>query len=244
MTLGVSTDQLSSIEALFQQYLQSVVETSSTTARLEYLPATVQDTEPKTFVADIKSSDSSQDKVILKPTTPLLYSYLALSLDNAEFICHELDEPDPLKSILYTNDAPLIRSLFSASQERQQRLDNTSLISGKFSPVPLGWLPIFVLRGCGLSSLDDFAMQYPDLAKQKRYREATVKLLVSKYLFLGIPEVLDMILFLIKTWLLWTCARTLIDCLSTEPSQWASKGARLVLRLTIAHVFWLTGQVL
>ena len=211
---------------------------------LEYIPATVQDTEPKTFVADIKSSDSSQDKVILKPTTPLFYSYLALSLDNAEFISHELDEPDPLKSILYTTDAPLIRSLFSASQERQQRLDTTSLIPKKLSPVPLRWLPIFVLRGCGLSSLDKFAMQYSDSAKRKRYREAAVKLLVSKHIFFGLPEVLDMIVFILKNWLLWICARTLIDCLSTEPSQWASKGARLVLRLTIAHVFWLTGQVL
>lgn len=244
MTLQTSTDQLSSIAEIFQEYLRSLVETSSALARLEYVPATVQDPDPKTFVPNIKSSDPLRDKVKFKPTTPVFYSYLALSLDNAEFICHELDEPDPLKSILYTTDTHLIRSLFSASPERQQRPDSTSLILEKFSLVLLQWLPIFLFRGCGMSSLDKFAMQYPDTAKRKRYREATVKLLVSKYLCFGIPEVLDMVLFLIKTWLLWMCARTLIDWLSTEPSQWASKGARLVVRLTIAHVFWLTGQVL
>lgn len=229
---------------LFQEYLRSLVETSSTLARLEYLPATVEDADPKTFVPDMKSSDSFRDKVVLKPTTPLFYSRLAMSLDNAEFICLELDEPDPLKSILYTSDASLIRSLFRACQKKQQRPESTSFISGKFSPVPFRWLPIFLLRGCGLSSLDYFAMQYPDSAKRKRYREATVKLLVSKYLLLGLPEVLDMILFLVKTWLLWTCAGTLISCLRTEWSQWASKRLGLVLRLTAAHAFWLIGQVL
>ena len=243
MTLSTPTDQLSSIAAIFQEYLRSLVETSSALARLEYLPATVQDPDPKIFVSKIKSSDPPRDKVNFKPTTPLFYSYLALSLDNAEFISQKLDEPDPLKSILYTTDAPLLRSLFSASQERQKRLDSASVISETFSLARLQWLPIFLFRGCGMSSLDKFAMQFPDFARQKRYREATVKLLVSKHLFFGIPEVLDMILFLIKTWLLWICARALIDCLSTEPSQWSSKGARLVLRLTIAHVFWLTGQV-
>ena len=244
MTLKTSTDQPSSIAAIFQEYLRSLVETSSTLASLEYIPATVQDPYPKTFIPNIKSSDPPQNKIILKPTTPQFYSYLALSLNNAELICHELDEPDPLKFILYTTDASLIRSLFSESQESQQRLDSTSFISGKWSLATLRWLPIFLLRGCGLSSLDYFAMQYADSAKQKRYREATAKFLVSKYLFFGIPEVLDMILFLIKTWLLWTCAGTLISCLGTEPSRWASEGASLALRLTIAHVFWLTGQVL
>ena len=197
----------SSIESVFQGYLKQCIEDSPTALCVKYESATMNDPSSKIYTSRIQDSETtSNDLINFKPTTPFFYTNLALASHVTDFIKSTLQCTDPLKTILYTNHPNLVQASFAYKEEQTPIHLKSPLSSPR-------WLSVYLLRGFQLSDLDVYAMTNPHDIKSADYRSAILKLLVAKYLTFGFVEVLDLALWLVKTWLLWQCLESLFEVL-------------------------------
>ena len=196
------------VASIFEDYLRSTIEDQSLPMRLEYQPATLDNPRSIILVSIPRRPDvTCKESVIFKLTTPLFYTNLALSNNTADFILSTLKCQDPLKSVLYTNHPDRIQTLFV------KKGDETCVLPRLPSWERIRWLPIYLLRGLKMSDLDMYSMAHSSKTKPREYRRVIFKLLVAKYLTLGFVEMIDLGLWLVRTWLLWQCLEGLADVL-------------------------------
>ncbi|KAL9126276.1 MAG: hypothetical protein Q9217_004649 [Psora testacea] len=232
------------IAYIFQDFLRVRISQSSLPFALKYTPATVEDPATKIFrPQSLPSGAPSPDPVILQPTTPLFYTSLALSNDISKYLELALQCSDPLKSTVYTNNPPLLQSIII----RHLQKPLVSLYQHNvYSRLPLStrlrWLPIRFLRHWHLSALDWHVIHSPDPVRRDRYRRATLKLLVAKYLAFGVVEIVDVILWLVKAWLLWQHLEAFSEWLVGDWN-WSlvAQDLGLTLRFAGVHLWWLMG---
>ena len=196
---------------MFQDYLENCVKYSSLPLPLEYQSDTPEGPKIKVFAPKhIESSSTAKDFVIFKPTTPLFYTKLALSNHTSKFISSIVHCSDPLISIFHTNHPDLLQTLFSKGDTQKFLFDRV------LSSTQLRWLPSSLLRGFRTSHLDRYAMAHANSAKANEYRKAVTKLLVARYCVFGFVEVLDFILWCVRTWLLWQCLEGSVELLMRD----------------------------
>ena len=122
----------------------------------------------------------------------------------------------------------------------------------------LGWLPIHLLRqlsshshNYSFSDLDATAMHLTqtDAPMVRAYRKTVLKLLVSDYVAFGIPNAIDVVLWVVRIWLCWRCVRS-FDGMA---GLWDAYGqgrlsgnevGKVMMGFMGVHLWWGLGEVL
>ena len=122
----------------------------------------------------------------------------------------------------------------------------------------LGWLPIHFLRQLSFhshnhasSDLDATAMHLAqsDAPTVRAYRKSVLKLLVSDYVAFGMPNVIDVMLWIVRIWLCWRCVESfdlmagLWDAYGQRPLN-GSEVVKVIMGCMGVHIWWGLGAVL
>ena len=133
-----------------------------------------------------------------------------------------------------------------------------SLTADKESLNRLGWLPVQILRQLSshspnntLSDLDATAMHLTqtDAPTVRAYRKSVLKLLVSDYVAFGMPNVIDVVLWVVRIWLCWCCVRSfdgmagLWDAYGQGRLSVSELGKVMTGCLGV-HLWWVLGELL
>lgn len=121
----------------------------------------------------------------------------------------------------------------------------------------LRWIPIHLLRRLppssshpsSLSDLDGSAahLSITDAPKARAYRKAVIKMLVSDYVALGTPALIDAALWAVRLWLCWRCVLSFdgLVGLCDGRAEWSVNGvAKVVIGCLGVHLWWALGEVL
>ena len=122
----------------------------------------------------------------------------------------------------------------------------------------LGWLPIHLLRQLSshshnytFSDLDVTAMHLTqtDAPTVRAYRKSVLKLLVSDYTAFGMPNVIDVVLWVARIWLCWLCVRSFDEMAGLWDTYGqgrlsVSEVGKAVMGCMGVHLWWGLGEVL
>ena len=144
------------------------------------------------------------------------------------------------------------------SQHKPSPFEPLSLIADKELLHRLGWLPICLLRqlpshshNYPFSDLDATAMHLTqtDAPTVRAYRKSVLKLLMSDYVAFGLPNVIDVVLWVVRIWLCWRCVRSfdgmagLWDAYGRGRLS-VSEVGKVVMGCMGVHLWWGLGEIL
>ena len=98
-----------------------------------------------------------------------------------------------------------------------------------------------------LSDLDWYAINRASSAKSDAYRRATIKLLASDFLTLGVPEVIDVAIWVMRVSLCWIYVIVLGELLARRGNTWSGSAYDMLLVASSflgLHMWWGLGQLI
>ncbi len=208
-----------------------------------------------------------------KITSPLFYAQVARCSSIFEYIKAALSKPDPETATFHTSHPDLLTQAFeeapnaftlsntwpwrnAASADKDTLLPDVSPLAPTSSLSRLRWVPIHLFRRLpspshhyALSDLDACAVHLSstDAQKGRAYRKAVPKMLLSDYVALGMPAVIDAALWVIRIWLCWLCVQSfdgLVGLCNGHRRLNVAEVGKVAMGCLGAHLWWGLGEVL
>lgn len=209
----------SAIASVFQDHLESMVQHSTSEVAIKYVSAVGERSEQMFRSGSLPRDSMSEKFAVFEPMTPLFYAKLARAADQSKFLTTEIQISGELKSTLHTtNPATILKVVQGISPSCPSgfiAFKRLSLLER------LRWWPLRIFRTLSyigarrdtpyssLTPLDWCAINSSDKVKRNVYRRAVTKYLLSDYVSSGMSEIIDLIAWLIRTWLCWWCGLAL-----------------------------------
>jgi DUF1365 family protein len=230
------TSDEKAIAAVFREHLKALVEESDLPASLEFLPGIATMSSEETFTPRSLPStpDTQQTPLLFKVTTPLFYSEISRHTNISTYLKSVLASPDPKPATFHTSDPDALTQLFDRYL--------LSSVNSSHSRLPLlanlRWTLVHQLRRLPaqadrLSRLDKTAISIhdTDATKERAYRRALLKLLLSDYIALGQPMVIDAMAWMFRLWLCWVCVQSFERLLVISRDIWQTTMNKLFMMI-------------
>lgn len=215
-----------------------------------------------------------QGSVAFKITSPLFYDQISRCPSVSKYVEVALSKPDAGTATFHTSHPELLAKIFKQPSSVIELFKmwpwwNVSLVEASrmlwetsFLPPPtsllhrLRWLPIHLLRrlpsqshNAALSDLDTCAVHLltTDAPKARAYRKAVLKMLLSEYVALGSPAVIDIALWIARIWLCWLCVLSfdgLVGLCNGDARFTMAEVAKVVMGCLGVHLWWGLGEML
>ena len=192
------------IALLYLDWFRSVVKCSPLPLSVRY-DSTVFG-QPNEYLLESEAASTNEarpEPILFKPTTPLFSSKLALANDTYKFVLSCLDCTDPLQSIIFTERPSDLRRIFSKGDKSTKPIlagPRSAMIQKLMNH--FRWSLIRLLRGLRVSELDDYAMNQADVVLSFQYQIATLKILFAYQFAFGCVEIITVLGWCIRIWLL------------------------------------------
>ena len=215
-----------------------------------------------------------QGSVTFKITSPLFYDQISRCPSVSEYVEVALSKPDPGTATFHTSHPGLLAKILKEPPSVIKPFkmwpwwnvsldDSPSVLWKTYSVLPpisllnrLRWLPIHLLRrlpspshNSALSDLDSCAVHLPatDAPKARAYRKAVLKMLFSEYIAFGTPAVIDIALWILRTWLCWLCVLSfdgLVGLCNGDSRFTVAEVAKVAMGCLGVHLWWGLGEML
>jgi hypothetical protein len=217
------------LETVFRMYLRDLVEKSTFSIAVKYIPSGLANSEVETFTsAAARRETADPPETELRILTPLFYSrfagyahdFEAMFCEMAESCTVRVSQPDVLPKIFLKKASPPLRATtfsdfvaFKAIHRLRVRPTaiKRPLTSADAVMRPPRNTQVTDIREFRMSSMDAFVLNQPDPRITSMYKSALIRLFIADRMVLGSVELLDWIEFTFRL----IAARTLAGLFQT-----------------------------
>lgn len=194
------------IEALFRRYLQHLVENGERPVKVAYTPAGLLDTGTETLMSPSAQLSPTVEEIEVRILTPLFYSrFIRYTADALLCEPSTLSISNPTASFLHNfNDAAICPSPLNAGIKWRmlQRLRTPA------SPIvcreePATAPPHQARTGGEITPFERFIQEHCSEREKAEYVGRVLKMYISDHVALGLEELLDLQVFVLRVSMLW-----------------------------------------
>jgi hypothetical protein len=216
------------LEMVFRRYLRSLVERSSASLAVKYIPSGVLDRSKELMLSHCaKNNSESVEEMEFKILTPVFYPRFASYAHDLEAIFCEMNEsstiwvsrPDLLSRLLAKRPSPALQAsnpvdfaYFKAIQylrRRPERIQHPTIWPAGPRSADETSHSVMDIREFRISSMDGFVLGSGEPRLRKAYRSSVIKLFIAERIAFGLVPIVEAQGLIVRAWLAWSCARVI-----------------------------------